>query len=307
VQGLLHSPGLVGRVDSVPLDTLDAEALLQVSSSFLDHDAPRLAALLESRTGGLPVAVAQWISLLCDEGRLVQVEPSQWRLVQESDQSQDAELERVILRRMQYLSDAVRRLLTLASVAGQTFDLAVLREAAREHPRIVDTAMEELITAWFIRPYSDHWYASRLERDLEMWSRGGRTGRFEFVHKRVRSVLYEQINPIRRAHLHDQVGRAMEELAGSNPNTACESIATHLRAGNEGSRAIPWLIRSARKALRLGAVDSAETYATEASNLVGLAAPASVDEETRDRLEGCLHELRQARAVLRDPTLLVSE
>ncbi len=57
--------------------------------------------------------------------------------------------------------------------------------------------------------------------------------RFTFTHDKIREVLYEELNPIRRRRLHQKVGRGLERLRETGGEVAAQDLAHHfLEAGD---------------------------------------------------------------------------
>ena len=249
-------------LDAVHLDRLSAADLRQITRSFLaEQPAREIDQLLEERAQGLPLAVVEWINLLCDSDRLVADAPG-WSLQSGRDclsMDPPGDLDGVIAERVRHLPDSTRRLLSLASVFGISFPADVLEAAMFEHSVVLSAGLETLLGHWIVRHSPGHWYASRRERDLVLWSQGVRTGRFEFAHKRVREVVYSSIHPLRRRHLHLTVAHAIEGVYGSRADAA--ELAWHLLEAGELAHGVKWLLRAAEQAARFDAPEVARQLA----------------------------------------------
>jgi predicted ATPase len=110
-----------------------------------------------------------------------------------------------------------------------------------------------------------------------MWARGARRGSFEFAHKRIRSALYQEVNPLRRQAMHEHTAAAIEDLWGERYP---ERLSHHWSEAGRWERALPLLLRSAARATEALAPDVAAFYFGRAlAALDQLAAGARTDEE----------------------------
>ncbi len=114
-------------------------------------DPAALERLYEAVAGGLPVAVAEWINFLWDEGSLV-YEGGRWRLASPlTVPAAPASLENLTLMRLRRMPSSTRRLATQGAVVGQRFDTELLRLAADEHQTVVDVGVRLLVEHWLVR------------------------------------------------------------------------------------------------------------------------------------------------------------
>lgn len=287
-----------GTVTELRLGRLEAADLEEIAASLVEEkEAPELCRFLERYSRGLPLAVAELINFLWDEGALASQESGRWTLATslQSLQRQPAEdLDELILLRIRRLPNSTRRLATLAAVAGQTFEFQVLQKAGDEHMVVVELGLEILLKRWLIRQFAHTWTNSRRERDIVLWARGARRGSFEFSHKRIRRALYFEVNPLRRSAMHEQVAAALEELWGDRYP---ERLGHHWLEAGQWERALPALLRSARRARQALAPDVASFYHGRAVEALGhLIASARTTEEA----EGWRRERLRVEAFLRD-------
>ncbi|HEX2223307.1 MAG TPA: BTAD domain-containing putative transcriptional regulator [Thermoanaerobaculia bacterium] len=288
-----------GTVTELRLDRLDGADLEEIAASLVDEkEAPELCRFLERNSGGLPLAVAELINFLWDEGVLAAHESGRWTLTTSlhSLPRQPAEdLDELILLRIRRLPNSTRRLATLAAVAGQTFEVQLLQKAGDEHMAVVELGMEILLKRWLTRQFAHTWTSSRRERDIVLWARGARRGSFEFSHKRVRRALYHDVNPLRRNAMHEQVAASLEELW---EDRYPERLGHHWLVAGQWERALPALLTSAWRARQALAPDVASYYYGRAVEALGhLVSGARTDAEAeswrreRERVESLLAEL----------------
>lgn len=275
------------RLDRLLLDRLDAAALDAVAESMVGGErCDELAWFLGVRTEGLPLAVTETINALCDSGLQVPTKERRWRLSASLDSislTELASLEELILWRIRRLPNSTARLLTMGAVIGHRFDSELLQRAANEHVAVVETGLEVLLDRWLIR-YSPHaWGEPVRERDLVLWAHGARRGDFEFAHSKIRRVVYESINPIRRQSMHRQVGEALEQLAAGETDRFSEELAYHFTRAGAWERAFAYLRIAAERSRALLADDTAKAFARRSLDVLEKLAIGSASSTDRER------------------------
>ena len=267
---LVESPA----VDRIRLSRLDDAGVDEIAATLVGEgdDARRLAEHLAAASEGLPLAVVEHVNLLCDQGVLVPASRMRWRLDREPEPFGGAawELDAVIGRRIGQLPTSTRRLLVLAAIIGQTFDVEMLQRAAREHVGVVEIGIELMLERWLIRQYARRWSEGPRERDLVLWAQGARRGTFEFAHERIRDVAYGAVNPLRRRMLHRQVADALAERhpLDADDDRETERVAHHYVAAGEWTEALPYLRKASQRAERLGDPDGALAHAARALEVI---------------------------------------
>jgi DNA-binding SARP family transcriptional activator len=270
-----------GTVTELRLQRLGPDELEEISTSLVGEDqAAELSRFLDRHSAGLPLAVAELINYLWDEGVLVSQENGRWGLgsaLQDLEGKPATDLDELIRLRIRRLPNSTRRLATLAAIAGQTFEVQLLQKAGDEHMAVVELGLEILLKRWVVRQFAHTWTSRRRERDIVMWARGARRGSFEFSHKRIRSALYQEVNPLRRQAMHGHVATAIEELWGERHP---ERLSHHWIEGGQWEKALSPLLSSAARAREALAPDVASFYYARAlAALDHLAAGARSEEE----------------------------
>ena len=176
--------------------------------------SPRLVGRVHGVTDGNPLYVSEAARLLATEGRL--------------DDAIDPDLiprdvRETVLRRLGQLSDGCQRVLELASVLGRDFPLDVLAVLAGEQ---VDTALDEAAGAAVVVDSP------------------GRAGHLRFAHAVMSEALYREIPSLRRRRLHDEAGRALEVLRGTDLGPRLAELAS------TATRASPLARSTARSCIR---------------------------------------------------------
>ena len=199
-----------------------------------------------------------------------------------------------IVGRLAGLSEAALDVLVLAAVAGPVFDVTVLATAARAD---VLAAVDEAVAAGLV------------EEDLEGF------GRYRFHHALLRDVLYDEPSRVRRARLHIQLARALEERGGHESEVAHHLLAA-LPSG-DALRAVNAAAVAARRAGSMLAYEEAATLyrraltapgsglsdADRAEMLIGLG-EAELRSGARDSARPALEHAAVLATRLRDGALL---
>ena len=240
-------------LDAIELGRLDYDAIAEVAAAIVDRsEVGMVADLLDAASEGLPLALVALVNSMWDEGELASDPSGRWSFRGSAAgwQARAREgLDRLLLGRIRRLPSSTRRLASMAAVIGQRFDTALLERAEDEHAAVVEVGLEILLERWLVRQQRDQWHPAGLESSLALWSRGARRGRFQFDHPRIRRVLYDDLNPLRRQVLHRQVAVGLEAIHRDRPAAVAEELAHHFLEAGVWDRAYHYLLASAEKAL----------------------------------------------------------
>jgi DNA-binding SARP family transcriptional activator len=97
---------------------------------------------------------------------------------------------------------------------------------------------------------------------------GARVFRYRFRHHLYQRFLYERLDDVRRAHLHERVASALEALGADAYEDLALTLAHHLQSAAIPERAIPYLDRAGRRAMRLSANQQAVEHFSRAIAVV---------------------------------------
>src|ERR1044071_4273597 len=95
---------------------------------------------------------------------------------------------------------------------------------------------------------------------------------FAFTHDKIREVLYEELNPIRRRRLHLRTAEGLEQHREKSP-VAVETLAHHFIHAGEYERGLKYAKQAALEAEKIFAYDEAMAAygrALECTELLGL-------------------------------------
>ncbi|MEM8962998.1 MAG: BTAD domain-containing putative transcriptional regulator [Acidobacteriota bacterium] len=282
-------PGLLRdeRLDRIVLDNLSPAAIDEIAVALVGTgQASPLGRLLIDQGGGSPLAIAEQVNHLWEEGTLSTRQSGQWRFEAPLAEITQGDLADVVSERLSRLPSSARRLAVLAAVIGMQFDTQLLQRAGDEHPRVVEVGLELMLERWLIRRHEPRWTTSHEGAEPVPWVEGLRRGRFEIVHPMLRKLIYESIPVGRRRVIHRDVARA---LASRDDSGDQARIAHHLRLAEAWSEAAPRMLAVATRAHRMGAIDTAFYWATQARDAYRR---LSREHDVTTELEQCDRVLR---------------
>lgn len=232
----LRIDGLADQLALERFDRGDADALV---NAMLEGDevADDLKTYLFDLSEGLPLFLAESLSLLRFEGRIKKVSgiwrlpPSTVRKASVPDRIQD-----IILQRLDALSEEDRELLEVAAIEGEVFRSEPL-EAGLGWPRIKVLKRLQAIEKKF----------QLIEHE---------PSGYRFDHAMIRQVLYDGILPELRAEYHRIIASELEVSHGQDDDYA-SVIALHLVASDQELSAVPYLLRAGDRARAVHASEQA--------------------------------------------------
>lgn len=189
------APGVV-RIQLGGLEGPDVDAIVEAAvGRTLDDGAGRLAKRIHAESGGNPFFAVEIVRhLLASDAisaeRVFTAEPSALGIPES--------LREVISARVNRLTPTGIGVLTLASVVGSEFDVGVLEASRDLDEEALLSGLEEAVAAHLLEEVPTP------------------RPRLRFSHDLVRAVLYGGLTSLRRAQLHQRVGRSIERVLGSH-------------------------------------------------------------------------------------------
>lgn len=186
-----------------PLTEAEVEEYLIARSC--GSSLPRgLSALLHRHSEGNPLFMVAALDHMIKRA-LISQENGTWQLEVPLAQIELAvpdDLRRMIEVQLKRLSERKQRVLELASIAGASFSPTVINAAADLDAQTCEEVCEDLCRRHAIL----RWTGERHFPD------GSTSERYEFVHALYRQVLYDRLQPSRRARLHRRIGERLQAL-----------------------------------------------------------------------------------------------
>jgi len=233
----------------VPLRGLTVDEVHRMYESLRGNEVPwAQAEAVHRQTEGNPLFVQEVLRYLVEEGIVVR-EGARY-VAQTPGDGVPEGLRDVIGRRLSHLDDKTNTVLTIASVIGRDFRLDVLQKVAGLSEEELYTALEE---------------ASERAIVEQVQSTAGVA--FRFTHAMFRTLLYEEIFAPRRIRLHQQVGRALEEIHARRLEEHASELAEHFTQSTEAAdleKAVRYGELAARRALGVFAYGEAVRHLEQA-------------------------------------------
>ncbi len=204
------------------------------------------AEVLYRETEGNPFFVEEVVKSLIEQGQIYR-EDGRWGRKEVTELAIPQSVKEAIGRRLNRLSPGSIQLLHIAAALGKTFSFSELvavtgagvQPPSREENEMLD-ALDEAIAAQLIQS----------ERDEK----------FTFTHDKIREVLYEELNPIRRRRLHQRIGEGLEELYAPSLAEHVQDLAHHFTESSDLAKGLRYSLMAAEKTKNLFALDDALHY-----------------------------------------------
>lgn len=216
---------------------LSRRDLTRMISGLIDEDllARLLAQRLHQETEGNAFFVVEFLRSLMSRGILRLGADGRGSLLLQPDEIASGHLEiplgiRQMMRsRLEGVEPSDREMLEVLAVAGREVDLDVLLDVIDEPEDSVLDSVERLLTAGIVR-----------ER------RAGEVVLYVVSHRKFAHVVYRDLSPDSRAHLHRRMAAALELHYAQNP-AALEIVGEHYRRAGDAGRAYRYLVAAARR------------------------------------------------------------
>ena len=229
-----------GKITEIELYPLDLKGTYTLASTLWGEKLDdRAAESLFQETEGNPLFVVEVV-------RSGFLSPEK---IKTEEFSLPPKVQAVIESRLGALKDQTRELCNLASVVGREFDFELLNQAGELDQ---DTVLDGLDELW----------QRRLIRDE------GEEG-YNFSHDKFREVIYQNLSPHRRTHLHQKVASALEDLHPDQLENISSQLAHHFDLGGKPDQAVDYFIQAGDQARLLYARENAIVYYQRAADLLG--------------------------------------
>lgn len=227
---------------------------------------------------GQPLYVSQYLDLLEQEG-IIELADGEYRLHGSVTQMDDdwivtgriaemptsSNIEVLLDRRIQGLTDDERQMLQIGSVQGQHFDSLVLAQVSD---------LKELIVLSRLRIVSER-YRIIGQYAGQDWLRD-RAETYAFEHMLMHDAFYRKLGPRERQLYHEEIGQVLEGILGdyaTPPRKLLIDIATHYKFGKRFAIAAGYYLRAAHGTYADGAAVEASYLSGEALDCMRSLAP----------------------------------
>jgi adenylate cyclase len=222
----------------------------------LDH---KFRETLYGQTKGHPLFTVELLRDMQERGALIKDKKGKWTEGPELDwNALPARVDAVIEERVQRLNEKLREILTIASVEGEEFTAEVVA-------RIQEAEVRELIKLLSRElDKRHHLVSAKGIRQLEKQ----RLSSYLFQHILFQRYLYNSLDQVERAQLHEEVGNILEALYGEQAEEIAVQLARHFLEAGIVSKAIEYLHKAGNKAVRLSAGEEAIAHYKKALELL---------------------------------------
>ena len=196
------------RVELAPLDMSPVTRLVADTVHALPEQCAELAELAQTKTGGNPFFVIEFLKTLHQEGALTFDAVTgrfRWDLAAIGAMQVTDNVVDLVCRRIARLSEATREVLKHAACIDNTFDLETLGLVCSRRPSELIPALWEAVEAGLLQPEGDVYPAVSERTGL---SDPGMV-RYQFLHDRVQQAAYSLIPEEARAATHLRIGRRL--------------------------------------------------------------------------------------------------
>jgi DNA-binding winged helix-turn-helix (wHTH) protein len=278
-----------GYCSEAALDFLSERAVAQYLALRFSgaQFPPELARLIHQRTDGNPLFMVNVVEYLATQRQIVrrpkdEDQREQWALGVALGEIQigiPEDLQQMIERQLEMLTDEEQELLLLASVAGPEFSTRTLAGASGGDIAELGNRCHTLVKRrQFLRP------APTIQLND-----GSVLERYGFLHVLYQHALYRRVPEARRVLLHRALGEFQETAYADRIREIAAELAVHFAEGRDYSKAIRYRWLSADVAIRRYANREAIEHLGRALKLAEHFSGAE-----RARLEGATLEQRAA-------------
>jgi tetratricopeptide (TPR) repeat protein len=272
------------------LSTPESEALLGELLPQVELPA-RLRRTILERSEGNPYFIEEYVRVLIDQGH-VHYYQGQWSIAEGQDLGDiplPSSLETLIRSRIDALPAELKQLMQHAAVIGASFEASLL-EVISELPNVARAL-------------------ARLETRLLVHG-GIESGRWEFNHSLIETVVYNSMLKVQRRAIHLKVAHAMETRWKGAEAEHAEELAYHYTQGGEGSKAVTYLVLAGERAAARFANEEGRTYFEQATQQLSLRPEAEEDLHWRvaaglGDVYRAMGQYPQSKTVLEDGLALV--
>jgi predicted ATPase len=236
----------------------------QLDESFRD--------MLYLHTRGHPLYTIELLRGMQERGDLVQDQDGNWVEGGALDwETLPARVEAVVAERIDRLDTPLRAALRTACVEGEVFTAEVVanirgievREMVKQLSSDLDRKHQ------LVRAHAIERLGSR------------RVSRYRFRHILVQKYLYDTMDELERAYLHEDVGNILEELYADQADEIAVQLARHFQEARITDKAIHYLYQAGHKAVQLSAYKDAIAH-LDAGMALLMASPDSPERDQRE-------------------------
>jgi serine/threonine protein kinase/tetratricopeptide (TPR) repeat protein len=212
------------------------ETRAQIAALLDENISGDFSEAVYRETEGNPFFVEEVMKALIEQGS-VRRESGRWKRCELVDLVIPQSVKEAIGNRLDRVSPECNDALRAAAVLGKTFTIDELTAATegQNENKLLD-ALDEAVAAQLLAADRDEAFA--------------------FTHDKIREVLYEELNPIRRRRLHRRTAEGLERLR-EKAHVSVETLAHHFIHAGDYERGLTYAKQAAIEAENIFAYDEA--------------------------------------------------
>ncbi|MFN2530402.1 MAG: protein kinase [Pyrinomonadaceae bacterium] len=249
---------LITRIVLRRFDAKETEA--QLGALLGESVSSEFAKAVHRETEGNPFFVEEVLKALIEKGS-VRRESGRWKRCELDDLLIPQSVKEAIGNRLDRVKQECNDVLRVGAVLGKVFTFSELVATAQQNEDVLLDALDEAVGAQLIATV------------------GGDS--FTFTHDKIREVLYEELNPIRRRRLHRHAAEGLERNSDSS-TCSVEKLAHHYIQAGDHEKGLRYAKEAAAGAQRVFAFDeaiAAYSRARDCAEALGLVEEQVAQEE----------------------------
>jgi len=244
-------------------------ALIDSEPNRLDEE---FRETLFRQTGGHALFTLELLRNMQESGFIRKNEEGKWARSRElSWDTLPARIDAVIEERISRLSESQREVLTAASVEGEEFTAEVTAQ-------VQDISLRDLIRSLSSELDKRH-HLVRAKGIRQLHSK--RLSLYLFQHILFQRYLYNTLDEVERAHLHEETGRILEAIYGDQSEGISVSLARHFKEAGNAGKAIQYSHKAGERSVRISANMEAIKHFRQALELL-MILPESLERDKQE-------------------------
>jgi tetratricopeptide (TPR) repeat protein/KaiC/GvpD/RAD55 family RecA-like ATPase len=229
-----------GTLKEIKLSNLDQTNLTELAEKMVGGSLhPELTEKLAAESQGNPLFIVESLRMLSEHGSLVQ--DSGWWRLSIDEVGIPSKIKEIILRRVGMLKPNQRRMLDLASVIGEKFDVELLGAVLGQDSLEVLETLNAVAQSSSLVCCEGSYY--------------------EFDHAKSREAIYEQISlPLKKGY-HARIAQKMEAQGKGSEDLSVNDLAYHYAQAGNKEKAVEYALAAGEDALaRFSNAEAAKHY-----------------------------------------------
>jgi DNA-binding SARP family transcriptional activator len=264
LRGLIAALQRNGVGEELRLQRLTEEQVQQLLMNMARQPVtPVFAGEIYRHTEGNPFFIGEAVRSLILEGKIVWTGERWQSTVKVTELEIPQSVRLLIERRLVNLSPDCRATLTLAAVLGRQFSSALLCKASNLSEEVIAEHIDNAIKMQILSSLIS---SNAIGSDAVGYP--GQDIDLAFTHDKIREVMYQWLNPLRRRTLHRQVAQAIETHYATHLHPYYSQLGYHYQMAEDFTKAVDYLLKAAHHARSVYAFVDAGNYVKTALDLL---------------------------------------